>query len=498
MRASFHFGGVLMRISSIDYSSKATKLIAALMVCILIFTFVVPAQEADAAAGVALAAGLTLAFVAACGVAFTVNEAQNSSTYWEGQIDSYLTDSGFSDVGEWIDFGSVVYDSASGTLRYPGALIRSLLNFFDWFTGKNEITASSEVEISYAPYGYLEDESTGTIFYMGHCRSVSSNNTLDQSNFSFGSLSISPTNTGYDTTFTFNGHTIRIYIGNYFQYWIDGTAHIGAQTQYISSNISMAICENYGTNSIDALGALYVNTDGSAKFVAFGSAETYGLASGLSYTATGSDVLGLPDLDEKETELGYVPDVSIPLPETVAEDTNIGDANDAATAVLDYAGTAGNTLDLEYEYVNEDTNVDTDTDTETDEGTQEGAGTDTETGTQAGSVTLENVAADSLVEVAPETMLEDDTLLGLFVSKFPWCIPFDLYFAVSAFAADPVAPEFEIDLFEGVSWGGIDFSDTTMVLSFDIFERVAAVVRWSTLIVFCGGLAMITKRMIWK
>ena len=73
-----------MRIGSIDYSSKATKLIAALMVCVLIFTFVVPAQEADAAAGVALAAGLTLAFVAACGVAFTVNEAQNSQSYWEG------------------------------------------------------------------------------------------------------------------------------------------------------------------------------------------------------------------------------------------------------------------------------------------------------------------------------------------------------------------------------------------------------------------------------
>ena len=218
----------------------------------------------------------------------------------------------------------------------------------------------------------------------------------------------------------------------------------------------------------------------------------------VNYTSTGGEVLGMPDIGEKEQKLGYVPDINIPLPESVAADTNIGDINDAATAVLDYAGTAGNTLELEHEYVVEDINVDTGTDTETGEGTQEGTGTDAETGTQTGSLTLENVAADSLVEVAPETMLNDDTLLGLFISKFPWCIPFDLYFAISAFAADPVAPEFEVNLFEGVRWEGLALSGTEMTLSFEAFEKVAAVTRWSTLIVFCAGLAMITKRMIWS
>lgn len=73
-----------------------------------------------------------------------------------------------------------------------------------------------------------------------------------------------------------------------------------------------------------------------------------------------------------------------------------------------------------------------------------------------------------------------------------------MYFAISAFAADPVTPEFEIDLFEGVSWDSLDLSGTEMTLSFEAFERVAAVTRWSTLIVFCAGLAMITKRMIWS
>lgn len=488
-----------MRIGELNYSGKATKLIAALMVCILVFTLAIPAQPAEAVAGttIALAAGLTLAFVAACGVAFTVNEAQNSSTYWEGQIEDYMSENSYGSVDEWADFSQVTYNS--GILGFPGVIVDALLSFFNWFTGKNGIEAGSESEVLYAPYGYLEDEASGTIFYMGHCMSIDSNDSLDQDDYSFGSPSISPTNTGYDATFSFNGHTIRIYVGTYFQYWIDGNAKILSQTKYISSNVSMAICENYGSYSIDALGFLYVDTDGRARFFSFGSPEAYGLISGVSYTVTASDVIGLPDLEEKETELGYVPDVNIPLPEVIYEGSDAPTTVDeASTAVLDYAGTAGNILDLDYEYANTDTNVDTGTDTDTNEGTQEGTGTDAETGTQSGTLTLENVAADSLVEVAPETMLEDDTLLGLFISKFPWCIPFDLYYAIAAFAADPVAPEFEVNLFEGVSWEGLDLSGTEMTLSFEAFEKVAAVTRWSTLIIFCAGLAMITKRMIWS
>lgn len=474
-----------MRIGSIDYSSKATKLIAALMVCVLVFMLAIPAQPADAAAGVALAAGLTLVFVAACGVAFTVNEAQNSSTYWEGQIETYLDESGMSDVGEWVDFGSVVYDSASGKLRYPGAVLSGLLDFFNWFTGKNSITAGGSATIS-SSICSIDKYTFGTY--------------TDSSTFTLGTLIASPAMGPVDVSFTDGVNKFRV-VTRDSSYAIDGYTNVGGPG-FLCVDISLAFDSSGNPGFLirtdcsrhdDSL----VNYGTYSTFCAFQSSNSYVIADYdhvlVNYNATASDVVGLPDLEEKETELGYVPDINIPLPETVAEDTNTGDINDAADAVLDYAGTAGNTLDLEYEYV-EDTNVDTGTDTETGEGT----GTDAETGTQTGSLTLENVAADSLVEVAPETMLQDDTLMGLFISKFPWCIPFDLYFAISAFAADPVAPEFEVNLFEGVSWEGLDLSGTEMTLSFEAFEKVAAVTRWSTLIVFCAGLAMITKRMIWS
>lgn len=486
-----------MRIGSIDYSSKATKLIAALMVCVLVFTLAIPAQPADAAAGVALAAGLTLAFVAACGVAFMVNEAQNSQSYWEGQIDSYLADSGLSDVGAWVDFGSVVYDTASGKLRYPGEVLSGLLDFFSWFTGKNSIEAggSSSIIDSVAYWnGY-------SVYLEGY---------YYPSTFTFSSIGLNVfipqlgENGFVLKTLTFPGYSY----GSYQDYNCPdvGYSYVGSNfttfsdvpLSYICSEIGLCLGATRSGSSYVITPALWGHPKSGEYSCVDCFAQDYSATSDLTfceidYNITAEGTLGMPDIGEKEEKLGYVPDVNIPLPETVAEDTNIGDINDAADAVLDYAGTAGNTLDLEYEYV-EDTNVDTGTDTETGEGT----GTDTETGTQTGSVALENVAADSLVEVAPETMLQDDTLMGLFISKFPWCIPFDLYFAISAFAADPVAPEFEVNLFEGVSWEGLDLSGTEMTLSFEAFEKVAAVTRWSTLIIFCAGLAMITKRMIWS
>lgn len=487
-----------MRIGAISYSGKATKLLAVLMICVLVFTLVIPPQPAEAVAAttVAVAAGLVLAFVAACGITFTANAANDSASYWEGQINSYLSDSGISSVSDWLDFGSVVFDTVSRRFRFPGAVLSGLLDFLGWFTGKNEIEAGESVDVVNTQYYY-----NGFPCYYYNSSIYNSDTEIvkipDGTSFSLGSHSLTVNycyvgsdGIRYNQSVTVDGSEVsfELYFG--LQIYDSGiillmnsypdsngifSLYLGSYFKYISSGVkylSFRIEKNYFSNPI-RVPADIVN---------------------VNYTATASDTLGLPDLDEKEAELGYVPDVEIPLPEEVATDTNIEDINDAANAVLDYVGTAGNTFYVNYEYVYEDTNVDTGT----DEGTGEGTITDTETGTLTGSVTLENVAADSLVEVKPETMIDDETLTGLFVTKFPWCIPFDLYFAISAFAADPVVPEFEVDLFEGVSWEGLDLSGTEMTLSFEAFEKVAAVTRWSTLIVFCAGLAMITKRMIWS
>lgn len=487
-----------MRIGELNYSGKATKLIAALMVCILVFTLAIPAQPAEAVAGttVALAAGLTLAFVAACGVAFTVNEAQNSSTYWEGQIEDYMSENSYGSVDEWADFSQVTYNS--GILGFPGVIVDALLSFFNWFTGKNGIEAGGSVDFL-----------TEYALWNGYYVYILASNPGYSSGFDFVSI---PNNTVISDLGS-NGFTFWRIVFPYqdlytqAQIMFCSSSKANSTSYYYptfstASDVGFCIGARKDSNSYTLFPSYWVRSaNKSSVYYISSNIYTSGIDldfTKVSYTVTASDVVGLPDLEEKETELGYVPDVNIPLPESVVADTNIGDINEAATAVLDYAGTAGNTLDLDYEYANTDTNVDTGTDTDTNEGTQEGTGTDAETGTQSGTLTLENVSADSLVDVAPETMLEDDTLLGLFISKFPWCIPFDLYYAIAAFAADPVAPEFEVNLFEGVSWEGLDLSGTEMTLSFEAFEKVAAVTRWSTLIIFCAGLAMITKRMIWS
>lgn len=479
-----------MKIGAISYSGKATKLLAVLMICILIFTLVIPPQPAEAVVATTVAAaGLTLAFLAACGIAFTANAANDSASYWEGQIDSYLSDSGISSVSDWVDFGSVVFDSALRRFRFPSTVLSGLLDFLSWFTGKNEIAAGESSVVS-SSISYLIT-SDGTRWRLGKATNLNYN--LPGS-FTVGDILVPSDSLEYPTLYLSSNY--YIYFDCSDKDYIDIHTFDNRTDSYSEFNRSWYSYFSFAEYN-GALCLLAVYPEGGAscrellsKYVCVNYIET----NDYSYSTTASDTLGLPDLDEKEEELGYVPDVSIPLPEEVAEDTNIGDINDAANAVLDYIGTAGNTLGLDYEYVNRDTNVDTGT----DEGAGEGTITDTETGTLTGSVTVENVAADSLVEVKPESLVDDDTLTGLFVTKFPWCIPFDLYFAISAFAADPVTPEFEIDLFEGVSWDSLDLSGTEMTLSFEAFERVAAVTRWSTLIVYCAGLAMITKRMIWS
>lgn len=487
-----------MRIGELNYSGKATKLIAALMVFLFIFTLAIPAQPAEAVAAttVAVAAGLTLAFVAACGVAFTVNEAQNSSTYWEGQIEDYMSENSYGSVDEWADFSQVTYNS--GILGFPGVIVDALLSFFNWFTGKNGIEAggSSTIDTMITSIGG---------YSLGYWNSAS--------DYQHGSIIVSPESNAETVEFehefpSYGLYTFKVvteekktygYVNDWqifgFYGLPYGFSYMTVSFAYdASGNIGYIASSTYNTDSYPPYFYKFTNVSSY-----YGPGNISQAFSESSYSVTASDVIGLPDLEEKETELGYVPDVNIPLPEVIYEGSDAPTTvDDASTAVLDYAGTAGNILDLDYEYANTDTNVDTGTDTDTNDGTQEGTGTDVETGTQSGTLTLENVAADSLVDVAPETMLEDDTLLGLFISKFPWCIPFDLYYAIAAFAADPVAPEFEVNLFEGVSWEGLDLSGTEMTLSFEAFEKVAAVTRWSTLIVFCAGLAMITKRMIWS
>lgn len=73
---------------------------------------------------------------------------------------------------------------------------------------------------------------------------------------------------------------------------------------------------------------------------------------------------------------------------------------------------------------------------------------------------------------------------------FPFCIPFDIYSFLNVLAADPVAPHFEWRLYvEGLV-------DYTFVIDLAAFETAAVILRTMFLLLFCVGLAAVTRQLI--
>lgn len=79
--------------------------------------------------------------------------------------------------------------------------------------------------------------------------------------------------------------------------------------------------------------------------------------------------------------------------------------------------------------------------------------------------------------------------LGL-QNVFPFCIPFDLYNFVSCLAADPVAPSFTWRFYvPGIC-------DESIVIDLSEFDQAAQILRTMELLLFCVGLAFVTRKII--
>lgn len=123
------------------------------------------------------------------------------------------------------------------------------------------------------------------------------------------------------------------------------------------------------------------------------------------------------------------------------------------------------------------------------------------------SQTMTDALAQSKAEAqakAQEKAVEDaltapDTLGGVFISKFPFCIPWDVVKAISLLAVPPVTPHWEIDFYEPLEGvGGFHAQgDTTVVIDFERFDFLAQVCRWVETCFFVYALAMGTKKLIW-
>ena len=82
------------------------------------------------------------------------------------------------------------------------------------------------------------------------------------------------------------------------------------------------------------------------------------------------------------------------------------------------------------------------------------------------------------------------TLPELIVSKFPFCIPFDLVKMVDTLCADPIAPSWTIHLDIGGKIGG------DIELDLERFDSVIKICRWGLIAITVAGLAYATSRYI--
>lgn len=109
-----------------------------------------------------------------------------------------------------------------------------------------------------------------------------------------------------------------------------------------------------------------------------------------------------------------------------------------------------------------------------------------------GDLTIDNVFDFSGDDPDDETF-NKVTFHGL-EKKFPFCLPFDVYYFLDALDAEPRAPAFTIV----IPLHNFGFEDYSLKIDFSQFDPVFKVVRGCELFLACFGLVFVTKKMIWK
>lgn len=100
---------------------------------------------------------------------------------------------------------------------------------------------------------------------------------------------------------------------------------------------------------------------------------------------------------------------------------------------------------------------------------------------------------DAIKEGTKEDDMSVPQLPTTITEKFPFCVPFDLIALAKTFSAEPVAPKVTIPVvFESMHYS----HDFVFDFSGDNWDKVAAVIRWGTLIFFILGLTLVTRKLI--
>lgn len=111
----------------------------------------------------------------------------------------------------------------------------------------------------------------------------------------------------------------------------------------------------------------------------------------------------------------------------------------------------------------------------------------------AGTITADQVLDQGAIREEDGAIVWPDVVQPIGVvgldDIFPFCIPFDIYHFCQALSATPTAPVFDIPF---VVDGLVDY---TFHLDFSDFDTVAQILRTMELLLFCVGLAFVTRSM---
>ena len=176
-----------------------------------------------------------------------------------------------------------------------------------------------------------------------------------------------------------------------------------------------------------------------------------------------NNLVRLPDIPSVDTDTGEVtyPDSIAYTKDAVAAPYPIGDDGVKVPDIpfdVPVDQTSGKPMD--------------DTGTDTDNPSKPGEGTDTD----KPSVNWPSAG--------------DISLPKLIISKFPFCIPFDVARLIGLLEADPKTPVFHVPLKVGT------ILDEEIVLDLSQWDNAVRIIRWGELIVFVAGLVLVTRNYI--
>lgn len=114
----------------------------------------------------------------------------------------------------------------------------------------------------------------------------------------------------------------------------------------------------------------------------------------------------------------------------------------------------------------------------------DGTGTDTDTPSKPG----EGTDTDKPNVNWPSA--GDISLPKLIISKFPFCIPFDVARLIGLLEADPKTPIFHVPLKVGT------ILNEEIVLDLSQWDNAVRIIRWGELLVFVAGLVLVTRNYI--